>query len=168
MNIKVLITFFSVVLLSACAQEGGAPADVAQQAASTAATAREGAVAEAGAAAASVSVADVEALVAAADPELGKRQFIFCQACHSTQSGGANKVGPNLYGVVGRAAAKGAGFIYSAPLTDSGLVWDVAALDEWIERPAGLVPGTTMIFAGIKDPQGRANLIAYLQKVTSE
>ena len=103
---------------------------------------------------------------AVADAEMGKRQFIFCQACHTTEEGGGNKVGPNLAGIFGRSAAQAEGFVYSSALTDSGLVWDAATLDKWIENPMALVPGTTMVFAGIMDAQQRANLIAYLQEAT--
>ena len=116
---------------------------------------------------AAVNGADVEALVVAADPELGKRQYIFCQACHTTATGGANKVGPNLAGIFGRPAAQGEGFIYSDSLSSSGIVWDEAALDQWIKSPATMVPGTTMVFAGVQKASDRANLIAYLKQATA-
>jgi cytochrome c len=99
-----------------------------------------------------------------ADADMGKRQFIFCQACHTTEPGGGNKVGPNLAGVFDRGAGQAEGFVYSQALSESDLVWDVATLDKWIENPMALVPGTTMVFAGISDPEQRANLIAYLQE----
>lgn len=133
-------------LLGACAQEG----------------AETGAAATATDAAAPVAAADLTG-----DPEQGKRYYIFCQACHTLNEGGMNKVGPNLHGVAGNAAAQAGGFVYSDALTNAGLVWDDATLDAWIARPAELVPGTTMVFAGISDPQQRADLIAYLKQATA-
>ena len=157
MKIKYLFSIALVLVLAGCAQEEPA-APV------------EGAAPEESAPAAEAPVlpdpAEVAARVAAADPEMGKRQYIFCQACHSTNSGGANKVGPNLFGFIDRPAGQAAGFVYSEPLTSSGLVWDLAVLDAWIENPGKVIPGTTMVFGGIKDPLQRANLIAYLQQAT--
>jgi cytochrome c len=149
MTVKHLLAISTVLVLSACAQESSAPVLAGQ--------AQAPAVSD---------PAEVAARVAAADPDMGKRQYIFCQACHTVNAGGQNKVGPNLSGIIGRSAGQGAGFVYSDPLTESGLVWDVATLDSWIENPRKLVPGTTMIFGGIKDPSQRANLIAYLHQAT--
>ena len=103
---------------------------------------------------------------AAGNAEQGKRIFLYCQACHSLHAGGMNKVGPNLHGVFGRQAAQVEGFTYSAALTESGIVWTDATLDEWVQRPTELVPGTTMVFAGIQDAQQRADLVAYLRQAT--
>jgi cytochrome c len=147
-----IILIFSFLAIVGCAQDTSDPAS---------------SDANAPAAAASADVAqDMSALLANADAGQGKRQFIFCQACHTTNMGGANKVGPNLSGVVGRAAGQAEGFVYSAALTDAGLTWDAAALDKWIENPAAMVPGTTMVFAGIRDAEQRANLVAYLIEAT--
>jgi cytochrome c len=142
---KLLTVLMATLGLVACAQEAG--------------DGSEGA--------ASAEPVDLETLMASADPESGKRIFIFCQACHSLNKGGLNKVGPNLHGFYGREAAQGEGFMYSAALTDSGISWDAASLDNWITRPTTAVPGTTMIFAGIKNPKQRADLIAYLQQATA-
>ena len=160
MNKINIISVFFILAMTGCTQDANSPAVAEGQVASASADASTENALESGA-------PDVATLVANADPALGKRQYIFCQACHSTEPGGANKIGPNLSGVIGRDAAKGPGFIYSAALSDSGVVWDVAALDQWIENPAAMVPGTTMVFAGIRDPEQRANLIAYLQEVAS-
>jgi len=172
----------SVAFLTACAQESSTPADAAGAAAdeaTQAASAAAGAVADAAgnaagataagaAAVAEAAGAGIEARLASADAEKGKRFYIFCQACHSINAGGMNKVGPNLHGIVGRAAAEGEGFIYSEALQNSGLTWDAATLDEWIRRPAELVPGTTMVFAGIPDAQQRADLIAYITQASGQ
>ena len=157
-----IFSVFLLAVLAACAQP-----DSESPAADAAATA-EGAAADAREAAAEAAPVDVAALVAAADPEEGKRFYIFCQACHTLNAGGMNKVGPNLNGIVGAQAAQVEGFVYSDALTGSGLVWDAETLDAWIRRPAELVPGTTMVFAGINDPEQRAALIAFLQQVPTE
>lgn len=94
----------------------------------------------------------------------GKLVFMRCMACHSVEKGGPNKVGPNLSGVVGRKAAAVAGYRYSPALTGAKLTWTEAQLDKWLTRPAGLVPGTSMVFAGLPKPEDRANVIAYLKK----
>ena len=97
------------------------------------------------------------------DAAAGQRIYIFCQSCHSINEGGLNKVGPNLYGVFGQQAAQVEGYTYSDALSSSEVVWTADMLDQWITRPAALVPGTTMVFAGVNNPQQRADLIAYLQ-----
>lgn len=102
------------------------------------------------------------------DAEAGKRLYIYCQACHSINAGGMNKVGPNLYGVIDAAAGQVEGFAYSQALLDAGLTWDDATLNAWIESPTTLVPGTTMVFAGIRDAQQRADLIAYLREAAAQ
>ncbi|MBT8422189.1 MAG: cytochrome c family protein [Gammaproteobacteria bacterium] len=154
-----------IMTLAACAQsDSEGPAAAAEGAAEDAMSTAQGAADGARDAADQAAPADVAALVAAADPEQGKRFYIFCQACHTLNEGGMNKVGPNLHGIVGADAAQVEGFVYSEALTDAGIKWDVATLDAWIKRPAGLVPGTTMVFAGINDPEQRAALIAYLQQ----
>lgn len=142
-------------LLGACAQDNTPEAAGPDGAADASAPAAE--------AAAPVTAADLTG-----DPEQGKRYYIFCQACHTLNEGGMNKVGPNLYGIFGAPAAQVEGFVYSDALANSGLVWDKATLDAWIARPAELVPGTTMVFAGITDPQQRADLIAYLEQLAAQ
>lgn len=98
------------------------------------------------------------------DAAAGQRIYIFCQSCHSINEGGSNKVGPNLYGIFGQPAAQAEGFIYSDALSSANITWTADVLDQWITRPAALVPGTTMVFAGVNNPQQRADLIAYLQE----
>jgi len=110
--------------------------------------------------------ADLKALLAAADPEKGKVLFLQCRACHSLEAGGANKVGPNLHGFLGRKAGLAPGFSYSDAVAQSGIVWSAEALDHWLERPSDFLPGNRMVFVGIRKPEDRANLIAYLQRET--
>ena len=104
--------------------------------------------------------------VTAGDPDLGKRQFAPCTACHTTEAGGPDKVGPNLHGIIGRKAGTKPGFAYSDALKGSGITWDEAKLDQWIKKPAALVPGTKMAFIGISNDTVRANIIAYLKQAT--
>ena len=75
-------------------------------------------------------------------------------------------MGPNLYGVFDSPAGQMEGFNYSEALLASGVVWDVQTMDDWLARPAELIPQNRMVFVGIRDPQKRANLIAYLQQQT--
>lgn len=93
----------------------------------------------------------------------GRLLYIQCRACHEIKAGAPNKVGPNLHGIMGLKAAQIAGFNYSQALRGADLVWDRATLDRWLERPSAVVPGNTMAFAGIANPQDRAALITYIE-----
>lgn len=104
---------------------------------------------------------------AAADPRLaarGKLIFLRCAACHAVTPGAPAKVGPNLSGVVGRASASVPGFNYSAALRGARITWNETTLDTWLQRPTGMVPGTSMVFAGLPSPDDRKAVIAYLKK----
>jgi cytochrome c len=101
-----------------------------------------------------------------ADLAAGEAAFARCQACHNVASGGADGIGPNLYGVVGGPVMHRAGFAYSdAMAAHKGEApnWGYDQLDQFITAPARYVPGTKMSFAGIRDQQTRINLIAYLR-----
>jgi len=98
--------------------------------------------------------------------ERGQTLFMQCRACHSLNEGGANKVGPNLFGIFGRKVGLTPGFAYSDALANSDVVWTEEAMGEWLARPSQFLPGNRMIFFGIKDSQDRASLIAYLQQET--
>jgi cytochrome c len=88
-----------------------------------------------------------------------------CSACHSLNKGGANGVGPNLYGVIGSKMFASAGFSYSAAATAKAKGnWDADNMSEWLHNPAGFAPGTAMGYPGIKNDQTRADVIAYLNK----
>lgn len=119
---------------------------------------------------AALSVAAVPAQVSAnpapakAYAAKGKLIFMRCAACHNVKPGESNKVGPNLSGVVGRKAGAAKGFNYSAAMKSAKLTWDDATLDKWLTRPASVVPGTSMVFAGLSKPEDRKAVIAYLKK----
>jgi cytochrome c len=108
-------------------------------------------------------------VAAGQDVEVGKKLFAKCAACHNVNSP-TNKLGPHLQGVVGRAAGSVEGYNYSKALKSAGaagLVWDETNLAEYLANPQGKVPGTKMVFPGLKDPQETQNLIAYLKSVSS-
>lgn len=96
------------------------------------------------------------------DPALGKTAFNKCAACHSIKEG-ENKIGPSLHGIVGRPAHSIAGFSYSEPMKAYNVTWDAPTLDHYLADPRGTVPGTKMIFPGLKKDDERANVIAYLE-----
>jgi cytochrome c len=82
--------------------------------------------------------------------------------CHTGTKGGQNGVGPNLFGLVGRMSGTIEGYSYSKANIDSNTLWTEEALDVYLENPKKFMPGTKMSFAGLKKPQERADLIAYL------
>ncbi len=98
---------------------------------------------------------------------LGKRIFLRCAACHAVSATAPRKVGPHLEGVVGRNSAAVAGFTYSPAMLAAKLRWDEATLNRWLTRPAAVVPGTSMVFAGLPDAADRKAVIAYLKKPVS-
>lgn len=104
---------------------------------------------------------DFEALMASADLAQGEREWAKCRSCH--QLNGNDGVGPHLNGVVGRDKASVAGFNYSSAALDMPGEWTHENLFDFIENPRGYMPGTSMSFAGIRDNQARASLIAFLE-----
>ncbi|MBJ7441164.1 MAG: cytochrome c family protein [Sphingopyxis sp.] len=116
--------------------------------------------AEAGAGgAAAVPIAN---LLAAADPVKGEAVFAKCAACHTIASGGANGIGPNLWGALGKPHGHVAGFAYSDALKGVAGNWDFEGMDAWLSSPRKYAPGTKMSFAGLSSAEDRANLIVYL------
>lgn len=96
------------------------------------------------------------------NPVTGKSVFNTCGTCHSIVAG-QNKVGPSLHGIIGRHSGIVPGFRYSAANKNSGIVWTEQKLFDYLANPQKMVPGTYMSFAGYKEPQKRADVIAYLK-----
>jgi cytochrome c len=107
-------------------------------------------------------VAMVAGPAVAADVESGKTAFKKCALCHTTEAG-KNKVGPSLFGIVGRKSATLDNFNYSEAMKKFDHTWDEGTLDEYLADPRGMVPGTKMIFPGIKEKTERDDVIAYLE-----
>jgi cytochrome c len=107
---------------------------------------------------------DLATLMASADLGKGERVFGKCKACHKLEDG-AKGTGPHLYNVVDRAIGQVDGFGYSSVLAENGDAWTPEHLDAFLENPKGWAPGTKMSFAGLKKPEDRANVIAYLQGI---
>ena len=103
------------------------------------------------------------ALLASADAEAGKKVAKKCAACHSFEQGGPNKVGPNLWNIIGAPKAQVAGYSYYSAMQGVGGEWSYEALDAFLTKPKDAVKGTKMAFAGVKKPNQRANLIAFLR-----
>jgi cytochrome c len=104
------------------------------------------------------------ALGAGGDPTRGEQIYHRCQGCHSID---ANRVGPRHAGLFGRHAGSLDDYNYSDAMRASGVVWDATTLDQFLTAPRKFMPGTKMPFAGIPDPQERADLIAYLKQATA-
>ncbi len=106
---------------------------------------------------------DPMALIAAADPAQGAKIAKKCLSCHSFDKGGPNKVGPNLWGVIGRKSGSHEGFAYSEAMKNAGKAWNLEELNTYLTDPKKTVPGTKMSFVGLKDAQERAALLRWLR-----
>jgi len=106
---------------------------------------------------------DTLTLLASADAGLGKKVFKKCKTCHTADQGGKNRVGPNLWGVVGRTKASHAGFKYSGTLVRLGGQWSYADLDAFLASPNAFAKGNKMTFKGLPKAADRAAVIAYLR-----
>ena len=106
---------------------------------------------------------DLGTLLASADAAAGEKVFAKCTACHTIEQGGANGIGPNLYGVMGETIGTGhGGFAFSSALSDHGGTWTWENMDAWLTSPRAFANGTKMSFAGLSKPEDRANVMEYL------
>lgn len=112
-----------------------------------------------------VAEAPIGPLLATATAEAGLKVAKPCLNCHTFTKGGANKVGPNIFGIVNRAVGKVAGYAYSKAMTTKGGDWSYDELAKYLANPKTYIPGNKMAFAGVKKPEDRANLIAYLRSL---
>jgi len=123
---------------------------------------------EAGAAPAATPAAEepIEQALANADPKRGQQAARVCQTCHTFEKGAPNKIGPNLWGAVGRKKATEGGFAYSDAVKSKGGEWTVEDLNKFLANPRGYAPGTKMSFAGLQRENQRADVIAYLNTLS--
>lgn len=105
-------------------------------------------------------------LVDKADVAKGQASAQKCAACHTFEKGGPNRVGPNLWGIVGRPKASHEGFNYSAAIKSKGGNWTPEDIFEFVRNPKGMIPGTAMTFTGISRASERADLVAYLNTLS--
>jgi cytochrome c len=121
-------------------------------------------VAQEGAEGGAAAEQPIEAYLATADATKGADVFKKCAACHNADKGGANQLGPNLWGVLGEPVGVGHGFAFSDALAKKGGTWNWDNLAQWLTSPKAFAPGTKMTFAGLGNPQDRANVIAFLNQ----
>lgn len=104
----------------------------------------------------------------AQDVAAGEKVFAVCKTCHQIGETAKNAVGPALNGVIGRAAGSYPGFAYSSANKNSGITWDEATFRDYIKDPKAKIPGTKMIYAGLKDEQKTNDLLAYLKQFDAD
>ena len=106
--------------------------------------------------------------VQAQDAAAGEKVFGVCKLCHQIGEGAKNGVGPQLNGIIGRKSGSAAGYSYSVANKDSGITWDEVTFRDYIKDPKAKVPGTKMIYAGLKDEQKTNDLVAFLKQFDAD
>jgi len=163
-----LMASASALLLAACGGGESEPAATEETTTEEVAPAEEAAVEEPSAPAAD-DVATLDGTTLAdftGEAAAGEKTFMQCASCHVVEPG-VNRVGPSLAGIVGRAAGNIDGYNYTEANANSGITWTPEKMFQYLEDPRRVIPGTKMAFAGLKDGQDRANVIAYLQTTGS-
>jgi cytochrome c len=112
-------------------------------------------------------LADIKVLLASANVAAGENVFKKCAACHTNTNGGAVRIGPPLWGIVGKKAGSHPEFKYSSVLSAHGKNWTFDELNAFLYKPADYIKGTKMAFAGLAKDEDRANVIAYLNSISS-
>ena len=105
-------------------------------------------------------------LAIAADIVAGEKVFRKCKVCHTLEAGGKSKIGPNLFGIMGRTSGTAEGFKYSKAMAAAGITWDVDTLTQYLTKPKEFIPGNKMAFPGLKKPEQIENVIAFLAEKT--
>jgi len=160
----VLATCLVLMVTNFTAHALFAPVEPAKPGFAIAAKEAEGSVKEAAAA----SSEPIEKLLQTASVQKGEAAAKKCQACHTFEKNGPNRVGPNLWGVVGDHKGEGRGFNFSAAMKAKGGTWTDDDLNQFLTNPKGFVPGTAMGFAGIPKDSERADVIAYLHTLSDK
>ena len=160
-----LMASVSALLLVACGGGESEPVATEEAAPEETTEAAEEAAAEEPASPTADDVATLDGTTLAdfiGDAAAGERTFLQCVACHVVEPG-VNRSGPSLAGIIGRTAGTVDGYNYTEANANSGITWSLEKMYQYLENPRRVVPGTKMAFAGLKDGQDRANVIAYLQ-----
>jgi cytochrome c len=110
---------------------------------------------------------DLATLLAAADVQKGRQTAQVCMSCHTFDQGGQDRIGPSLWGIVGRDVGARKTFTYSSAFAAQNGSWTYERLDAWLANPAKVVPGTKMAFAGLRKGEDRANVIAFLSTLSA-
>ena len=166
------VFLMSVLIITVIGQVGNllVEAEELEESVYTVAGTEEPAVTEEPAAAEEVAAEPVlepiAPLLTAASVESGKKLARKCALCHTLKKGGLHKIGPNLWDIVGADKARWENFSYSAAVAGVGGSWGYEELNAWVAKPGAYIPGTKMTFNGLKEPEDRADLIAYLRTLS--